>query len=293
MIPFGQICLLAAFVATGYAAFACFVGWKGQRPLLERAGAAAGMAGALAVTLASAILAAALLAKDFRLAYVAQYCSRSLAWHYALSAFWVGQAGSLLLWAWLVGILAMVYRFWPNRVPSRLRSPAFAILMAYQCFLVAMMIFGANPMQPGLTAPLDGAGLSPSLQHPAMLLHPPVVFLGYAACAIPFALAAAALLSGRMDAAWVRDARPWTFFSWVVLGIGILMGRYWAYEELGWGGYWNWDPVENGSLIPWLAVTALIHAAMVYRQRGGAEAYHCVAGRGDICGLQFCRLPYP
>ena len=143
--------------------------------------------------------------------------------------------------------------------------------MAYQCFLVAIMVFGADPMQPSLTVPRDGDGLSPLLQHPAMLLHPPVVFLGYAGCAIPFALAAAALLSGRLDAAWVREARPWAFFAWAVLGIGILVGAYWAYEELGWGGYWSWDPVENGSLIPWLAATAMIHAAMVYRQRGALK----------------------
>ena len=215
-----------------------------------------------------------------------------LPWHYALSAFWVGQAGSLLFWAWSVGVLAMIYRFWPRRTASPLREPAFAILMAYQCFLVAIMVFGADPMQPSLVVPREGGGLSPLLQHPAMLLHPPVVFLGYAGCAIPFALAAAALLSGRLDAAWIRDARPWAFFAWTVLGIGILVGAYWAYEELGWGGYWNWDPVENGSLIPWLTATAMIHAAMVYRQRGALKRTTIVAGGGDICSLQFRRVPH-
>ena len=249
----------------------CFVGWRRHIPCCSGPESAPALPAFLAMTLVSAILAAALLAKDFRFAYVAQYSSRSLAWYYALSAFWVGQAGSLLFWAWSVGVLAMIYRFWPRRTPSPLREPAFAILMAYQCFLVAIMVFGADPMQPSLTVPREGAGLSPLLQHPAMLLHPPVVFLGYAGCAIPFALAAAALLSGRLDAAWVREARPWAFFTWAVLGIGILVGAYWAYEELGWGGYWNWDPVENGSLIPWLAATAMIHAAMVYRQRGGLK----------------------
>ena len=132
----------------------------------------------LALTLVSAILAEALLANDFRFAYVAQYSSRLLPWYYALSAFWVGQAGSLLFWAWSVGVLAMIYRFWPRRTASPLREPAFAILMAYQCFLVAVMVFGADPMQPSLAVPRDGGGLSPLLQHPAMLLHPPVVFLG-------------------------------------------------------------------------------------------------------------------
>ena len=342
MTTFGQLALLAAFVASGYAAFASFVGWQREHRFLRCAGVGAGLVGVLAITTVTAMLLIALLTKDFHFAYVVAYSSRSLAWQYALSALWVGQAGSLLLWAWLVGVLSMVYRFWPrrgdcpdfcvyragtDRVPSTdgrrwsavvdkngtvpfsapraqsplrigrritsgfvafrsakaatfaerkatlidrpiLSEPTFAILMAYQCFLLAIMVFGADPMQPTLAIPPDGAGLSPDLQHPAMLLHPPVVFLGYAACAIPFALAMAALLNGRLDAAWTREARPWMFFAWVILGIGILLGAYWAYEELGWGGYWSWDPVENGSLIPWLTVTATIHAAMVYRHRG-------------------------
>jgi cytochrome c-type biogenesis protein CcmF len=287
MILFGQLCLLAAFVASGYAAFACLVGWRGQHPRLNRAGAGAAAASVLALTLVSAILAVALLLKDFRFAYVAQYTSRSLSWPYALSAFWVGQAGSLLLWAWLVGILAMIYRFWPRRTPNPLREPAFAVLMAYQCFLVAIMVFGADPMQPGLAVPREGDGLSPLLQHPAMLLHPPVVFLGYAGSAIPFALALAALLSGRLDAAWIRDARPWAFFTWAVLGLGILLGAYWAYEELGWGGYWSWDPVENGSLIPWLTVTAMLHAAMAYRQRGSLKRMTLVLAVATFAACNF------
>ncbi len=120
-----------------------------------------------------------------------------------------------------------------------------------------------------------------------MLLHPPVVFLGYAGCTIPFALAIAALLSGRLDAAWIRDARPWAFFAWAVQGIGILVGAYWAYEELGWGGYWSWDPVENGSLIPWLTATAMIHAAMVYRQRGGLKRTTIVLAVATFAACNF------
>jgi cytochrome c-type biogenesis protein CcmF len=284
---FGQLCLLAALVASGYAAFACFLAWRREHRLLERLGTGAAVAGVLAMTVVGAILAVALLGNDFRLACVAQYSSRLLPWQYALSAFWVGQAGSLLLWAWSVGVLAIVYRFLPRRGASPLRQPAFAVLMAYQFFLVAIMVFGANPMEPSLAATRDGAGLGPSLQHPAMLLHPPVVFLGYAGCSIPFALAVAALLAGRLDAAWVRDARPWAFFSWAVLGIGILVGAYWAYEELGWGGYWNWDPVENGSLIPWLAATAMIHAAIVCRQRGALKRTTLVLAVATFAACNF------
>ena len=155
---FGQLCLLMAFVATGYAAFACFVAWRRQLLCCSAAELSPALSASLALTLVSAILAAALLAKDFRFAYVAQYSSRLLPWYYALSAFWVGQAGSLLFWAWSVGVLAMIYRFWPPSHASPLGEPAFAILMAYQCFLVAIMVFGADPMQPSLTVPRDGAG---------------------------------------------------------------------------------------------------------------------------------------
>ncbi len=185
MTAFGQLCLLTAFVATGYAAFAGFVGWRRQHLWLRRVGAGAGVAGVLAMTAAAAILAVALVVRDFRFAYVAQYSSRSLAWYYALSAFWVGQAGSLLFWAWLVGVLAVVFRFWPGSAAEKgtgpicrngpegashkldlspfppPREPAFAVLMAYQCFLAAVMVFGADPMQPSLTVPHDGVGLSP------------------------------------------------------------------------------------------------------------------------------------
>ncbi len=290
MTTIGQLCLLAALVASGYAAFACFLAWRRGHRWLERLGTGAAVAGLLAQIAVGAVLAVALLVNDFRLAYVAQYSSRLLPWYYALSAFWVGQAGSLLLWSWWVGVLAIVYRFWggngesgerraerpgkgkqtpppafaaqsprllvplspclplsplPSPVsPQSLRQPAFAVLMAYQFFLVAIMVFGANPMEPSLAAPSDGAGLVPSLQHPAMLLHPPIVFLGYAGCSIPFALAVAALLAGRLDAGWVRAARPWAFFSWACWGSASCSGltgptRNSAGAAIGTGTRWK------------------------------------------------------
>jgi len=264
----GQICLLAAFVGSGYAAFACMVGWHRKHPAVGRSGRAAASASVLALTAATAILVWALVTQDLRFAYVAQYSSAELPWHYAASALWVGQAGSLLLWAWLLGALAMAYRHWPRREASPLREPAFAVLMAYLCFLLATMIFAADPMEPSIATPARGAGLNPLLQHPAMLIHPPVVFLGYAAWAVPLAVAVIALASGRLDTHWIREARSWALFAWCVLGAGIILGGQWAYEELGWGGYWAWDPVENGSLMPWLTGTALIHTMMAWKHRG-------------------------
>ncbi len=268
MIVFGQVALLAAFVACGYAGFACTVGWRRQHAGLRRSGQWAAALGSAALSAVVFVLAWALLVKDFRFAYVAQYSRRSLEWHYSLSAMWVGQAGSLLVWTWMVAIVAIVYGRFRAAADDHLREPAFAVLTLYLAFLVAVMVFGADPVAPSLAPPADGAGLGPLLQHPAMLAHPPAVFLGYALWAVPFALAAAALVSGRLRGEWVRHARPWALLAWSAQGIGILLGAEWAYEELGWGGYWAWDPVENGSLLPWLAGTAMIHAALAWQHRG-------------------------
>ncbi len=268
MTTFGQFCLLVALVGSGYAAFAAFAARSGEHRTLNRTSIWAAIVAVLALTAATAVLLWALVVKDFRFAYVAEYSSRQLAWYYSLSACWVGQAGSLLLWAWLLGVLTLVFRFSPRREASRLDEIAFGVVATYLCFLVAMMVFAADPMEPSLGAPTDGAGLGPLLQHPVMLLHPPIVFLGYACYAFPCALAIAALLTAEIDANWPRRIRSWALAAWAVLGAGILLGADWAYEELGWGGYWGWDPVENGSLIPWLTGTALVHASMAWQHRG-------------------------
>ncbi len=290
MIVIGQICLLTAFVAVSYAAFACVLGGRSDRRTLLRTGLASGVGGVFALTIVMAVLVGALLARDFSFNYVAQYSSRLLPWHYSLSALWVGQAGSLLLWTWMLGVLTLAFRFWPGKQWSALRDPAFGILMAYCGFLTATMVFAADPMEANIAPGEEGAGLSPLLQHPAMLIHPPIVFLGYATWAVPCALAIAALISRwhrvdenvhsdaeprplsalqtPLDSTWVRMARPWALVAWTVLGGGILLGAYWSYEELGWGGYWAWDPVENGSLIPWLIGTAFIHTLMAWQYCG-------------------------
>lgn len=289
MSVLGQACLLVAFVGSGFAAFACLAGAARQHRQVRQAGIWAAGISVLALTIAVAVLAGALIRKDFSFAYVAQYSDRLLPWQYSLSALWVGQAGSLLLWAWLLGVLALLFRWWPRPAAGRpvcasqastspasatradvaawtLREPALGVLLAYLCFLCAVLVFAADPLEASLHPVRDGSGLSPLLQHPAMLLHPPVVFLGYALWTVPFALAAAAVVTGRLEGEWIRQARAWALAAWSVLGIGILLGADWAYEELGWGGYWGWDPVENGSLIPWLTGTALIHALLAWER---------------------------
>ena len=268
MVEFGQFCLLAAFVASGFASFASLAGCHETSPRLRKSAVISAIFSVLLLTLVVLILAVALVTKDFRFAYVAQYCNKLLPWRYALSAFWVGQAGSLLLWAWFLALLALGFRVLPRKRIDPLREAAFGLLMAFFCFLIATMVFAADPMARAIGTPREGTGLSPLLQHPAMLIHPPIVFLGYAAWTVPCALALSALSLGRLDAQWVHQARPWAVFAWAVLGVGILEGAQWAYEELGWGGYWGWDPVENGSLIPWLTGTAFMHTLMTWRQRG-------------------------
>ncbi len=253
-------------------------------------GHASALVSLLALTILILILGHALVVKDFRFAYVAQYSSRLLPWYYSLSALWVGQSGSLLVWSWLLGVVAVVYRFWPYRRANSTSDITFAILLTYLAFLAAMMVFGADPMQSSFLTPQEGAGLSPQLQHPAMLMHPPLVFLGYAIWAVPFALALSGLVTGRIDRDWVRQSRSWSLSAWAVLGLGILLGAQWAYEELGWGGYWGWDPVENSSLLPWLTGTALIHCGLAWQYRGIIKKGHAFVGRGHLHVLQFCRV---
>jgi cytochrome c-type biogenesis protein CcmF len=208
MTDLGEALLLVSFVSAGYAAFAALVEGRGDGRRPATSGIVAAWVAVAALTVVVLLLARALVSNDFRFDYVAQYSSLSLPWYYFLSALWVGQAGSMLLWTWLLGLVALGYRFVRHARDVPLRQPAFAVLMVYFFFLVSVMLFGADPMTPSLSTPKDGAGLGPELQHPAMLAHPPVVFLAYACWAVPFALAVSALATRRLDAGWLREARP-------------------------------------------------------------------------------------
>lgn len=278
----GELCLFATLVLSGVAAFVGL--WPGLASVhrLQSAVTCAVNACLVLLTLVVGILAVALCRCDFAFDYVARNSSELLPWYYSLSSLWVGQAGSLLLWAWFLAALACAYRL-RRRCPHATRDaaeatahdagndadalaePACGVLMGYLAFLTAIMVFAADPMAANPRISSDGAGLSPLLQHPAMLIHPPVVFLGYALWTMPFALAIAALIARQTEGTWLCQARRWSLAAWLVLGAGILLGANWAYEELGWGGYWGWDPVENGSLIPWIAGTAAVHALMVWQ----------------------------
>jgi cytochrome c-type biogenesis protein CcmF len=265
----GELCLLTAFVASGFAAFACIAGERLRSANAIRVGIPSAVLSMMMLSVCMGVLTWALWAKDFSFDYVAKYSSRELESHYSLSALWVGQAGSLLLWAWMTNALVLVFRFTQRKRSKPLLDVAFGLGLGYVGFLVAIMVFAADPMKASIAAADEGAGLSPLLQHPAMMIHPPIVFAGYAASTLLFALAMAALITGRLSLEFANAVRPWAIITWVLLGSGILLGANWAYEELGWGGYWGWDPVENGSLMPWLTCTVFIHSLMVWRHRDG------------------------
>ena len=290
MILVGQVFLLMALVAAGYASYAAFMGscgedWRGARRAIGSS-----IVTVIALTVVMLVLAWALLVKDFTFAYVAQYSNEQLPWQYSLSALWVGQEGSLLLWTWLLGLVVLAFLLHTRRQSPGLRLRALSILMAYVLFLTAIIVFAADPLQQSLTASVEGNGLSPLLMHPAMLIHPPVVFLGYAAWGVPFALALAALSDRHTDTAWLTTARSWAVFAWVILGSGIILGGNWAYEELGWGGYWAWDPVENGSLMPWLTGTALMHCLMGWHYRGVLKRTTIALCCSHLHPLQLCHV---
>jgi cytochrome c-type biogenesis protein CcmF len=216
---------------------------------------------------AAGVLLVALLRNDFSFTYVAQTTSEALPTAYTISAFWGGQEGSLLLWLLvLTGFGAAAVRL--NRGwASDLIVWAVPVFGAVAVFFAFLVVAVASPfaVQP---APPDGAGMTPSLQNPYMLAHPPLLYLGYVGLTVPFAFALAALLSGRTDERWLVATRRWTLVAWTALGIGQLLGAHWAYVEVGWGGYYAWDPVENAALMPWLAATAFLHSVMIQEKRG-------------------------
>ena len=231
---------------------------------------------------AAGVLAAGFLRSDFSLTYVADHSNRSLGGPYKLSAFWGGQEGSLLLWLLiLTGYAALAV--WVNRNRTRdlvvWVTPVLAAIAVGFSFLLVVV---ASPFATQV-APLDGAGLNPSLQNPYMMAHPPFLYLGYVGLAVPFAFAMGALLSGRTDERWIVATRRWTLIAWTALGVGQLLGAHWAYVEVGWGGYYAWDPVENAALMPFLAATAFLHSVMIQEKRGMLKVWNVV-----LVALAFC-----
>lgn len=264
----GSVALWIALLIGAWGSVAAFMGGKRGRPELAASAERAVYVIWGLLFVASCALMRALLTHDFSIEYVASYTSRNLPLYYTWSAFYAGQKGSLLFWAIVVatwGTLALLF----NRGKYRELMPYVAgVVCVVVTFFVATMVFSANPFERLSFIPADGRGLNPQLQNPGMTIHPPMLYLGYTSITIPFAFALGALISGKLDTGWIHAIRRWTLLSWLFLSAGIVLGMWWAYVELGWGGYWAWDPVENASFLPWLTMTAFLHSVMIQEKRG-------------------------
>src|SRR6266576_3745641 len=269
MTLLGNLALWLALLVGIWGALAGFVGGLKDRPDLARSARHAVFAMCAALLVAVVSLEWALFQHDFNVEYVAAYTSRNLPVFYTWSALYAGQKGSLLFWATVLSLFGSLALVLTPRHHRALLPYVAGVVSLVAAFFISVMLFGqANPFQRLPYTPLDGNGLNPQLQNPGMVFHPPMLYLGYISITIPFAFAIAALLSKRLDTDWLVAIRKWTLLSWLFLSIGICLGMWWAYVELGWGGYWAWDPVENASLLPWLTMTAFLHSVMIQEKRG-------------------------
>jgi len=267
--------LFLALLAGVWSVLASLLGARIQGRGLQHSAERALLATFGLTALAASCLVAAFLADDFRLDYVYHYSSTSQALPYKIGALWGGQAGSLLLWVLVLTVMAAVM-VGTNRRKNRALMPwATAVVGATITFFLVLLNFIEPPFLTSAARP-DGVGLNPQLKNYWMMIHPPCLYLGYVGFTIPFAFGIAALVTRRTGDIWFRTTRRWTVFSWFFLGIGILLGAYWAYIELGWGGYWAWDPVENASLMPWLTGTAFLHSVMVQEKKGMLKVWNAL-----------------
>ncbi|HNS51390.1 MAG TPA: cytochrome c-type biogenesis CcmF C-terminal domain-containing protein [Anaerolineae bacterium] len=264
-LGYGAIWLTLA--AALWAATAASMGTWRRRPELLASARNALLATAGLTTLSCALLLALLYARNFQVQYVYEHVSTYLRPAYVLAAFWAGLEGSQLLWLWLLAIFTGVAVLRRPTWDRELRPYAMVFLAFAQAFFALLLVAISNPFQLMPDAPAEGISLNPLLQNFWMIVHPPIIFASYALWTIPAAYALAALVRGKLDATWLRGTRMWSVAAWATLGVGILVGGWWAYLELGWGGYWAWDPVENSSLIPFLVGTAFIHSAVVQERR--------------------------
>ncbi len=278
MATIGTISLQLAFVLAIAGIFIGIYSRRNSRPdLMETANRAVIGVGIL-ITIATIALWRELIVSNFQIEYVAQYTSRNTPLQYKISALWAGQDGSLLFWNWLLSIFAVVAVLQNRKRNLNLLPYAVSTILAVQVFFLILNNFIANPFEmipAGFTVP-DGQGLNPQLQNPGMMIHPPMLYLGYIGFTIPFAFAMSAMLTGKLDNLWITSTRRWTLFAWLCLSIGITLGGKWAYVELGWGGYWAWDPVENASFMPWLTGTAFLHSVIIQEKKNMLRVWNMV-----------------
>lgn len=272
----GYVAVLLSLVVAFYSGVAAIVSARRGLEELEASARNGVFAIAGLLSVAGFLLFYAFFSHDFGVRYVYVNATRDMPWYLKLSAFWGGQEGSLLFWAWGLSIFTAVV-IWQNLRRNREFMPyVIAVLMAIQGFFLVVLGFVSNPFERLPFSPLDGQGLNPLLRDAGMLGHPPFLLAGYMSWSIPFAFAIAALLTGKPGAEWIRAVRHYTLVAWAVLWIGLLFGAWWAYHVLGWGGYWGWDPVENVALMPWLMGTAFLHSIIVQERRGMLKVWNFV-----------------
>jgi cytochrome c-type biogenesis protein CcmF len=281
----GSALLAAALLCALFAAGAGVYGGRtGDRRWVESARRGVFAMAAL-LTTAVVIIEAAFLRNDFSFALVADHSSTTTPTFYKLTAMWSSQEGSLLLWAWVLSLASSGVLFITRNRHREIVPWATAVLATIGAFFTGLMIFKAQPFAHLDPAPVEGAGLTPLLRNPYMAVHPPMLYSGYVFWSIPFAFCVGALIARRLDASWIRTTRNFALLAWTFLGIGLLLGSRWSYEELGWGGYWGWDPVENAALMPWLVGTGFLHSVMVQEKRGMLKVWNVslICGTFTLC----------
>ncbi len=284
MAVVGRALLILGIAVAVYGIGASLYGGRTGRREWVDSGRRAVYALAMLATGAFAILEVAFLRSDFSFNVVAQHSSTTTPTFYKFAAAWSSQEGSLLLWVFLLSVWSSLILFLTRSRAREIAPYATAVLLGFGTFFTALTVFFANPFSTTANPPAEGAGLDPLLLHPSMMIHPPMLYSGYTLLTIPFAFAVGALVTGRLGAEWIAVTRRFALAAWLFLGIGILLGARWSYTELGWGGYWAWDPVENAALMPWLCITAFIHSIMIQEKRGMLKVWNAslVLGSGML-----------
>ncbi len=270
----GFSCLAVALAICLYGIGASLYGARAGRRDLVASGRRSVYALAGVLVVAMAILQAAFVRSDFSFELVATHSSTTTPLFYRLTAVWSSQEGSLLLWVMLLALWSSAILFLTRRKLREIAPYATAVLLGFGAFFCGLLVFLESPFTTLAAAPAEGSGLNPLLRHPSMMIHPPMLYSGYTLFAVPFAFAVGALVTRRLGAEWIRATRPFTLAAWLLLGTGVMLGARWSYMELGWGGYWAWDPVENASLMPWLTGTAFLHSVMIQEKRGMLKVWN-------------------
>lgn len=274
MALIGRALLILGLIVCAYGAGASIYGARTGRREWVESGRRSVYALAAMMVAAFVILEVAFLRNDFTYNVVAGHSSTTTPTFYKLAAPWSSQEGSLLLWVLLLSLWSSLILFLSRNRLREIAPYATAVLLGFAGFFSALAVFYANPFSTTANPPTEGAGLDPLLLHPSMMIHPPMLYSGYTLLTVPFAFAIGALVTGRLGSEWIVVTRRFALAAWLFLGIGILLGARWSYTELGWGGYWAWDPVENAALMPWLCITAFIHSMMIQEKRGMLKVWN-------------------